>query len=241
MDTVEVLKSLQRWLQAGRERASRGNTPAGEGPPFEGAGGDEVPSPELLDAGPRTPKVDGDLFCALRGIQDVVLLSFGKPVCVSVSTLLDGIKSIVSARAGIQMSRVDATGGVAVMADDLASRDLSYVCFIGNPMSRGWPSAYVKPWIAGTMEMPKPDPASNLWNLLYTSFYVLAHETNHPKDPDAVQRGTLSRLSTALVLLPAQGWVAGCHWKWRRSAGDGNNCLATERCAARWCSCGGIV
>jgi hypothetical protein len=108
MDTVQVLKSLQRWLQAGRENASRENTPAGEGPPSEGAGGDQ-------------------------------------------------------------------------------------------------------------------------------------HETNHPRDPDAVQRGTLSRLLTAPVLLPARGWVAGCHWKWRRSAGDGNNCLATERYAAQWCSCVGIV
>jgi hypothetical protein len=142
-----------------------------------------VPGPELLDAGPRAPKVDGDLFCALRGIQDVVLLGFGKPARVSVSTFLDGIKSIVSTRAGVQMGRVDATGGVAVMADDLAIWDRPYVRFIGNPMSRGWPSAYPKPGIAGPMEMSKPDPASSLWNLLYASFYVLAHWTNHPKDP----------------------------------------------------------
>jgi hypothetical protein len=108
MDTGEILKSLQQWLRADKEKAGRANTPAGEGPPSEGAGGDQ-------------------------------------------------------------------------------------------------------------------------------------HETNHPKGPDAVQRGLLARLSTALVLLPAQGWVAGCHWKWRRSAGDGNNCLATERDVARWCSCGGIV
>jgi hypothetical protein len=177
MNTDKVLVSLQLWLRAGIERSpdTREVGAGAEGHPSGVAGGDEVPSPELLDAGPRAPKVDGDLFCALRGIQDVVLLGFGKPAGVSVSALLDGIQSILSARAGVQMSRVDATGGVAAVADDLASRDLSYVCFIGNPMSRGWPSAYVKPWIAGTMEMPKPDPASSLWNLLYTSFYVLAH------------------------------------------------------------------
>jgi hypothetical protein len=42
MDTVQIRKSLQQWLQAGKENASRGNTPAGEGPPFEGAGGDNT-------------------------------------------------------------------------------------------------------------------------------------------------------------------------------------------------------
>jgi hypothetical protein len=183
MNTDKVLVSLQLWLRAGRENASGDDTPAGEGPPSEGAGGDDVPGPELLDPGPRAPKIDGDLFCALRGIQDVVLLSFGKPAGISVSALLDGIKSILSTRAGVQMGRVDATGGVAVMADDLAIWDRPYVRLIGNPMSRGWPSTYPKPGIAGPMEMSKPDPASSLWNLLYTSFYVLAHETNHPKDP----------------------------------------------------------
>jgi hypothetical protein len=40
MDTEKLLRSLQRWLRAGKENAGRGNTPAGEGPPSEGAGGD---------------------------------------------------------------------------------------------------------------------------------------------------------------------------------------------------------
>jgi hypothetical protein len=175
MNTDKVLVSLQLWLRAGKENAGRGNTPAGEGPPSEGAGGDSVPSPELLNPGPRAPKVEGDLFCALRGIQDVVLLSFGKPACVSVSALLGGIKTIVSARAGVQMRRVDATGGVAAMADDFAIWDRSYVRLIGNPMSRGWPSTYPKPWIARPMKMSEPYPASGLWNLLYTRLYVLTH------------------------------------------------------------------
>jgi hypothetical protein len=55
MNTEEVLKSLQQWLQAGKENASRGNTPAGEGPPSEGAGGDthETNHPKDPDAAPH--------------------------------------------------------------------------------------------------------------------------------------------------------------------------------------------
>jgi hypothetical protein len=42
MNTEELLKSLQRWLRSDKENAAGVDTTGSEGPPSEGAGGDNT-------------------------------------------------------------------------------------------------------------------------------------------------------------------------------------------------------
>jgi hypothetical protein len=67
------------------------------------------------------------------------------------------------------------------------------------------------------------------------------HETNHPKDPDAVQRGSLSRLSTVRSLLLLGVRAVSYRLIQRRYTDAGSGCRATGLSSALWCIRGGIV